>query len=114
MRDTVTRETECFSNSINDQLALRAAGRRKHIRHGGRLCCRCHTRPPASAKDRYCKECRKTYNANWRLKIKQMNTRNAALADGVRAAVAASENNITSKGTDNGQGEGRGRGGQKS
>ena len=103
--EIASREADCFTNDIKHQLAARDAGYRKIIRHGGRLCCRCHTNPPISAKSRYCKDCRRAYNEQWRAQAglkkaqeAEINTRNAAIAEGVTALL---QQHTTSKGNDN-------------
>lgn len=100
-----SREAECFTNNIKYQLAARDEGRRKIIRHGGALCCRCHANPPISAKSRYCKECRRLYNEEWRKQAKvhqaveaEKNAKNAAIAEGVTALL---QQHNTSKGNEN-------------
>jgi hypothetical protein len=63
MSDGVSHETHCGTNHIAEgieaQIAARRAGKRKHVRHGGTLCCHCLERPPISKSDRMCHECRK-------------------------------------------------------
>lgn len=62
MSDEVSRETKSLASDIDAQLAERAAGKRKNIKHGGTLCCRCHRNPP-STNGKYCKLCRNAYDA---------------------------------------------------
>lgn len=57
---SVTRET------IAAQIELKRAGRRKLVRHGGALCCRCLHAPPLPYHG-YCRQCRNTRDREkWR------------------------------------------------
>jgi len=60
-------ETEC-STQITAQIRMKAAGRRKHVMHGGTLCSRCLSRPPASNKVRYCRQCKTDHERQRRRK----------------------------------------------
>lgn len=62
MTEIVSQRTDCLSQTIVEQIKLRAAGRRKLVRHGGLLCSRCLVNPPANKRDRYCGDCRAAYN----------------------------------------------------
>lgn len=68
----VSRETYCFKGNIEQQIALKRAGRRKLVRHGGTLCSCCYISPPASGQ-RYCAEChRKAASASYRRKQEEL------------------------------------------
>lgn len=58
MSSTVSRETERGADHIAQQIEQKRQGKRKHVRHGGTLCCHCLKRPPISKKDRMCVLCR--------------------------------------------------------
>lgn len=58
----VTRVTECFTPNVAMQIAMKAAGRRKHVYHGGKLCSKCYGPKPVFRKDRYCGVCRAKYS----------------------------------------------------
>lgn len=53
---SVTHET-LSSTTINQQVELRRAGRRKRVMHGKTLCSRCYINPP-QATHKYCKPCK--------------------------------------------------------
>ena len=102
MTESVSRKSDCFTHDIKLQLEAKARGDRKIIRHGGTLCCKCHAEPPISAKSRYCKKCRSKYMAAWRDRLKAIHDRNAAIAEGVAAVLAGTNNNNRlSKGNEN-------------
>lgn len=102
MSDRVSCETHCLTPAILLQVEQRRAGKRKNVHHHGLLCSKCLEDPPASDRDRYCKKCRAADRRDRRRAEKALHARNAVIAEGVLAAVAACENNNTSKGKDNG------------
>jgi hypothetical protein len=69
----VSDETEC-STLIAAQIRLKLAGRRKQVMHGGTLCSRCLSCPPASAKVRYCRPCKAAYMKARRRREKEAST----------------------------------------
>lgn len=83
---------------ISEQIILKRAGRRKNVRHGGTLCCKCYVAPPALGQ-RYCRKCH--------------NTAQLASYHRKQARLKALEDQ-QSKGIDNGQAKGPGRGNEAS
>lgn len=59
MSDAVSHETNCFREAIEHQVALKLAGRRKLVRHGGTLCSGCYQEPPLPGQ-RYGARCHRT------------------------------------------------------
>lgn len=52
----VSRETICVN--VAAQLErCQSKGQRKYVRHGGTLCSKCYSAPPAGKNQRYCKKC---------------------------------------------------------
>lgn len=97
MSDHVSQETPSYTPSVAQQIAQKAAGRRKKVMHGGSLCSGCYVEPPLPGQ-RYGRNCHNQYEKDRRLRVKQR----------------AAENQNTSKGKDHGQSEGSGRGGETS
>ncbi len=56
MSGSVSRKTHCFSSNIEQQIAAKARGDRKIVRHGGTLCSGCYAEPPLPGQ-RYGAEC---------------------------------------------------------
>ena len=56
--------THC-STLIDRQVELRRQGRRKNVRHGGKLCSRCLSCAPAAGR-RYCRPCHAAYERDRR------------------------------------------------
>jgi hypothetical protein len=90
---SVSYETQCGALNIALQVEQKRQGRRKHVRHGGTLCCRCLENPPISKKDRMCRECRKVDRRYRRIAGKEELKRLRALESQINL----------SKGNDNGQ-----------
>lgn len=101
MSEAVSHETLCLTPAIMLQVEQRRAGRRQKVHHHGLLCSKCLEKPPAGPNDRYCRDCRAADRRDRRAAAKEINARNAAIAQGVAAVLAESENNKLSKGQDN-------------
>lgn len=55
------------------RLQVQATGKRRLVKHGGKLCSRCLSRPPKSGQ-RYCSECLAAANREYRQRIKAKHT----------------------------------------
>lgn len=66
MTDTVSHETQIFTDAIRRQIALVIDGRRKHVEHRGALCSGCYAEKERGRVDPYCRQCRKLYMRNRR------------------------------------------------
>lgn len=61
----VSRETPSYNCNIDAQIEQVRAGRRKTVRHGGKLCSGCYEEKPVPGQ-RYCKQCHADYEAERR------------------------------------------------
>lgn len=63
----VSQPTRLLTQTIQAQIEMKRAGRRKHVNHGGTLCSACLDAPPDDG-DHYCAPCRAAYMRNWHKK----------------------------------------------
>ncbi|HEY0281602.1 MAG TPA: hypothetical protein VGC27_03140 [Rhizomicrobium sp.] len=91
MSDDVSRETVCLPLNIKAQIAARAAGHRKNVRHGGLLCSHCLKAPPKSANDRFCGPCRAAYERDRRKQERAELLRLRALEESLKSKERAEQ-----------------------
>lgn len=62
----VSHATEIFTPLIRAQIRMVIDGRRKLVKHNGKLCSGCYGILPSLRIDPYCRLCRRAYMANRR------------------------------------------------